>query len=90
MAYQVKIRKHAVSYYKRLPAHLHAEVKEALHTLETNPSTGPAIEQMTGNLREFHRIDISHAIRIVYKIHAGQQLVDVRAIGPRGDVYKKI
>ena len=84
--YRVFLSDPARHYYDRLPANIQQRINRAIDRLEHDPTLGPTIRRLTGDLTGLYRIRIG-SFRVIYRIDESAQEVEVVAIGPRGDVY---
>ena len=85
MTWRIRITASAEKYYNKLDGRLRKRIKDKLIELShaENPLEHPQIRQLTGNLKEFHRLRIgdyriifsllkdSHTISVVHIIHRG-------------------
>lgn len=86
--FEIVLSKQASKYYKKVPINVAKRLDGAFLVLEENPIGGGDIKMLTGKLKRY-RMRVGD-VRIVYQINVGLKRVEVSAILPRGEVYKKI
>ena len=82
--YQVKLSNQAEKDLKKLDKIYKTKVAKYIGLLTTNPLLG---EKMEGQFKGWFRIKIP-PLRIIYTQDAEKKIILVRAIGPRGSIYK--
>jgi mRNA interferase RelE/StbE len=85
----VRLSNHAERALERLyrsDRRLYARVMEALGGLGADPQAGKLLH---GQLAQLRSLRVG-ALRIIYSFEAGQLLVLVLDIGPRGSVYRDL
>ena len=85
--YKVLLFHKAQKTYQKLPQDLKVRVNQAIDLLQENPFSGSNIKPLIGSLQGNYRLRIGD-YRIVYTVDESKDLVIVKAIGPRGSIYK--
>lgn len=83
--YQVNLSNQARKSLKKLDKRFQKKVLLILELLRDNPFLG---EKMAGIFEGSYRIKIP-PVRIIYATDTKNKVIWIRAIGHRGDVYKK-
>ena len=83
--YQINLSNQARKSLRKLDGRFRKKFLLMLQLLRDNPLLG---EKMTGVFEGSYRIKIP-PVRIIYAIDMKNKIIWVRAIGHRGDVYKK-
>jgi len=86
--YEIVLSKQASKYYKKVPIKIAKRIDRAFLILENDPFDGGDIKILAGKIKRY-RIRVGN-IRIIYQVNSPQKRVEVSAILPRGEVYKKI
>ena len=86
--YEVFISHEAEKYYKKLIRDTKQRINKAISTLSKEPLSGFHIKKLWGELEGKHRYALGD-IRIVYEVDIKNNIVKIKAIKSRGDVYKK-
>ena len=86
--YKVKLSRNAESYYKRTDKDTAKRLKDCFETLEETPAdwSHPRIKKLRGELSGLWRYRVGD-LRVVYQVNEEEKIVNVVAIGSRGDVY---
>lgn len=86
--YDVKLSQNAESYYKRTGANTKERLERCFEDLEEEPKdwSHPRVKKLRGELSGLWRYRVGD-LRVVYRVKDQQKVVDVVAIGPRGDIY---
>lgn len=82
--YQLKVNNRAEKDLKKLSTVYKQKVARSLNLLASNPFLG---DKMSGEFLGSYRIKIP-PIRIIYQVNHQNKIIQVRAIGHRGDIYK--
>ena len=83
--YRINLSNQARKSLKKLDKRFQKKFLLVLQLLQDNPLLG---EKMTGVFEGSYRIRIP-PIRIIYAADMNNKIIWVRAIGHRGDIYKK-
>lgn len=85
--YRVILHKRAAKYYGRQDAKIKERLDRAFEYLKSDPYRGPNIKRLSGELSHLYRYRAGE-VRILYEIHEEFKLVRIKAIKPRGEVYR--
>jgi len=85
--HDVLLHRKAHSYYQRQDTNTKARLDQAFRRLKVNPFHGPQIKRLVGELSHLYRYRVGE-LRILYQVHEDLQIVQVKAIGSRGNIYK--
>lgn len=83
--FQVILENRAEKELKKLDKRFRPKVLGNLRALKTNPLVGVKME---GNFKDLYKIKIP-PLRIIYQPDFKNKTIFIRAIGFRGDIYKK-
>ena len=86
--YDVFVSHEAEKYYKKQDKDTKKRINKCIDILSKGPLFGPHIKKLHGKLEGKHRYEVG-GIRIVYEVTISKEIVEVKAIKSRGDVYKK-
>ena len=87
--FQIILSPQARKYRRKAPTHIGRALDKCFRQLENNPFYSPGkIRRLRGREGLFRYI--VGELRVVYRINPQKREVDVGAILPRGDVYKRI
>ena len=87
--FEVGLSPQARKYYKKAPRYIARALDDCFRQLENNPFyLAGKIRRLKGREGLF-RYTLGN-LRVVYRINTQKQKVEVGAILPRGDIYKKI
>ena len=86
--YDVLISHEAEKYYKKLDKNSKLRINKAVGSLSEKPLSGFHIKRFWGELEGKYRYAIGD-VRIVYEVDTKNEIVKIKAIKSRGDVYKK-
>jgi mRNA interferase RelE/StbE len=85
VAYTVVIRDRAERRLQRIPEPLRSNIRHRIDRLADNPR--PSGAQPLKGIHGLWRLRVGNW-RVVYVIDDEQGIVDIRLIGPRGEVYR--
>ncbi len=85
--YEVLISHEAEKYYKKQDRNTKRKINRCIEILSHVPLSGPHIKRLHGELEGKCRYAIG-ALRIVYDVDTKSKVVEIKAIGGRGDIYK--
>lgn len=86
--YEVLISHDAEKYYKKQDRDTKRRLNKCIDNLGREPLFGPHIKKLHGELEGKYRCEVG-GIRIVYEVNVKNKTVEIKAIGGRGDVYKR-
>ena len=87
--FEVDLSPQARKYYKKAPRHIASALDDCFRQLENNPFyLAGKIRRLSGREGLFRYI--VGDLRVVYRVNTQKRKVEVGAILPRGDVYKRI
>lgn len=86
--FEIILSKQALKYYQKVSKNTARRIDRAFLLLEKDPTTGGDIKILTAK-RKRYRLRIGD-LRVVYQIDLKLSKIQVSAILPRGDVYKKL
>lgn len=86
MKYRLLLKREAAKYLASLDQPTRSRIKKALEGLTNNPPEGD-IAPMKG-MEGWFRLRVG-TYRLVFQVNEEERCINVAAIGPRGDIYKK-
>jgi len=86
--WEVVLTKPAEKTYDRAPRNIKQRLGHCFEDLETNPLYGHSIKPLTGKLKGLYRYRVGDW-RVIYRLFREKMIVEVVAILPRGNAYKK-
>jgi mRNA interferase RelE/StbE len=86
--FEVLLSNEAEKYYKKLGSDTKRRINKSIDIISEEPFWGPHIKKLHGELEGKYRCTIG-GIRVVYEIDINRKAVEIKAIGSRGDVYKR-
>lgn len=86
--YEVFISHEAEKYYKKQDKNTKGRLNKCIDNLSKEPLSGPHIKGLHGKLEGKYRYEMG-GFRIVYEINIKNNIVEIKSIGGRGDVYKQ-
>lgn len=88
MTYAVSVSGSVRRYIHRLAPHLQRQVTARLDELVSDPYDRGISKPLHGPLTGQRSSDLNN-LRIIYEVDDGIRVLDVVAVGPRGDIYKR-
>jgi mRNA interferase RelE/StbE len=85
--FEVLISHEAGKYYKKQNNQTKQRINGCIETLSREPLSGVHIKRLHGELEGKYRYAMG-GLRIVYDVDTRERIVEIKAIGSRGDVYK--
>jgi mRNA interferase RelE/StbE len=85
--YKVLLQRHSKKYFARCNKATARRLAQCFTTLEQQPRGGKT-KALSGALTGLHRCRVGD-LRVVYEIDEANQQVNILAILPRGDAYKR-
>ena len=85
--YEVRLSHRALKYYNRVDSSTARRLNQCFQYLERNPFGGGDIKPLEG-MRGVYRFRIGN-LRVVYQVDVARRVVEVNAILPRGEAYKR-
>jgi len=86
--YEVFISHEAEKCYKRQDKDTKRRINRCIEILGHQPLSGPHIKRLHGELEGKYRYALG-GLRVVYEVDTKNKKVEIKAIGGRGDVYKR-
>ncbi len=86
MSYQIKIRRQALKELGRLSAQVNTKISHAIDLLANDPRP-EGCKKLKGEKEYLWRIRVGD-YRIIYQIQDTIQVVEIRKIGNRKDIYR--
>ena len=86
--FDVILSPEAEKVYLRQDRPTRQRIASVIDSLKFNPTSGPNISRLHGDLQGNYRIRLG-AWRIIYSVNVEGRKVLVKLIRPRGDVYKR-
>ncbi len=86
--YKVLFYKEALKDYQKQDVKKRKRIDRAIETIISNPCHGTNIKKLTGELSNLYRYRLG-GFRILYEIHKELEVVRIKAIESRGDIYKR-
>ena len=87
--YQVILSPQAQKYYKKATPKITHALDNCFRQLEKNPFYQPGKIKRLKGYEGLFRYTVGN-LRVVYRVNTQEQRVDIGAILPRGDVYKRM
>ena len=85
--WEIELTRPAEKVYDKSPKDMRRRLDDCFEGLEENPRHGSNIKALTGALKGLYRYRVGDW-RVIYKLKAGQRVVEIIAILPRGGAYK--
>jgi len=85
--YEILISREAEKYYTKLDIYGKRKINKGIDILRKNPLLGSHIKKLHGPLQGKYRYETG-GLRVIYEVDRKNNIVAVKAIGRRGDVYK--
>lgn len=85
--YRVLLHKRGLKDYQRQDEKTQARLDKALDHLSVDPCHGASVKRLSGEISHLFRYRVG-SLRIIYEVHEDLKVVQVKAIGSRGNVYK--
>lgn len=86
--WEVVLTKPAEKTYDRAPRNIKQRLSHCFENLEINPLYGNNIKPLTGKLKGLCRYRVGDW-RVIYRLFKEKMIVEIVAILPRGNAYKK-
>lgn len=86
--YEILISHEAEKYYKKQDKNTRRKINRCIALLSQEPLSGSHIKRLHGELEGKYRYAIG-GLRIVYEVDTKNKTVEIKAVGSRGDVYKR-
>ena len=86
--FEILLSHEADKYYKKQGRDTKRRINRCIDNLSQEPLFSPHIKKLHGELEGKHRYEVG-GIRIVYEVEPKGKTVKIKAIGSRGDVYKR-
>jgi mRNA interferase RelE/StbE len=85
---EVVLTKPAEKTYDRAPGNVRQRLGHCFEGLEINPLYGNNVKPLTGKLKGLYRYRVGDW-RVIYRLFKEKMVVEIIAILPRGNAYKK-
>lgn len=86
--YEILISHEAEKYYKRQDKDTKQRLNKCIENMSKEPQSGPHVKRLHGELEGKYRYEMS-GLRIVYEVNIKDNIVEIKSIRGRGDVYKR-
>ncbi|MFZ5592317.1 MAG: type II toxin-antitoxin system RelE family toxin [Bacillota bacterium] len=87
MAYEVRIHREALKFYKSLPAEWRLRIDQAVEKLRQDPWRSDLdIKRLHGEHKGYFRLRLG-TVRLVYTVDPEKGQIYIDALGYRGSVY---
>ncbi len=85
--WEIDLTRLAEKVYDKASKNIRQRLDDCFENLEQNPLYGNNVKALTGKLKGLYRYRVGDW-RVIFRLRAEQQIVEIIAILPRGDAYK--
>jgi len=86
--YEIRLSHRARRYYERVSAGTARRLNRCFETLAKDPLGGGDIKLVKG-MRGAYRLRVG-GLRVIYEVDIRERIVEINAILPRGEAYKRL